>query len=117
MVLPWDLPFDLHLANIFLCHYEKIWLDSCPKEFKQVYYSRYVDDIFALFSSPEHVERFRNYISCQHNNINFSSDVEANNSFSFLDVKSTRENGIFTTSVYRKPTFSGDFSNFTSFLP
>ena len=38
------------LANAFLCHYEKEWLDNCPIHFKTVIYKRYVD-IFVLFSS------------------------------------------------------------------
>ena len=38
------------LANAFLCHYEKEWLDNCPIHFKPVIYKRYVD-IFVLFSS------------------------------------------------------------------
>ena len=33
-----------------------------------------------------------------------------NNSLSFLDIKIVRENNKFTTSVYRKPTFSGVFT-------
>ena len=37
------------LANAFLAHYEQVWLDDCPVEFKPVYYKRYVDDIFVLF--------------------------------------------------------------------
>ena len=35
----------------------------------------------------------------------------------FLDVEITRSNGRFSTSVYRKPTFSGLFTNFHSFVP
>ena len=35
----------------------------------------------------------------------------------FLDVKICRENNKFTTSVFRKPTFSGVFTNFDSFIP
>ena len=42
---------------------------------------------------------------------------ERNNSFSFLDVKICRENNKLTTSVYRKPTFSGVFTSFKSFIP
>ena len=38
------------LANAFLCHYEKKWLDNCPIHFKPVIYKRYVG-IFVLFSS------------------------------------------------------------------
>ena len=33
------------LANSFLCHHEKRWLDKCPEEFKPGFYRRYVDDI------------------------------------------------------------------------
>ena len=40
-------------------------------------------------------------------NIKFTFEVEQN-TLSFLDIK-PRENNKFTTSVYRKPTFSGVF--------
>ena len=36
---------------------------------------------------------------------------------SFLDVNVIREQGKFVTSVYRKPTFSGVYTHFDSFLP
>ena len=35
----------------------------------------------------------------------------------FLDIKVIRANGQFTTCVYRKPTFSGVYTNYSSFLP
>ena len=38
-------------------------------------------------------------------------------SLSFLDTKISRENNEFVTSVYRKPTFNGVFTNFESFIP
>ena len=37
------------LANIFLNHYEKLWLDRGPEEFKPGYYRRYVDYTFCYF--------------------------------------------------------------------
>ena len=36
---------------------------------------------------------------------------------SFLDITITCENNKFVTSVYHKPTFSGVFTNFESFIP
>ena len=36
---------------------------------------------------------------------------------SFLDVQIFREYKNFTTSVYRKPTFSGVYTHFDTFLP
>ena len=38
-------------------HYEKLWLDNCPPEFKAVVHRRYVDDIF-LFKSKGHLLSF-----------------------------------------------------------
>ena len=47
----------------------------------------------------------------------FTSEIEENGSLSFLDIKISRENNKFVTSVYRKPTFSGVFTNVESFIP
>ena len=39
-----------------------------------------------------------------------------NNLLYFLDIKIVGENNKFTTSFYRKPTFSGGIANFESFI-
>ena len=54
-------PLGPTLANGFLCFHEQIWLNECPDEFKPAYYRRYVDDIFVLLRSPDHLEKFKNY--------------------------------------------------------
>ena len=56
-------PLGPDLANAFLCFHEQIWLNDCPEDFKPVYYRRYVDDIFALFRSPDHLEEFTRKIT------------------------------------------------------
>lgn len=43
------------LANIFMYHYEKIWLQDCPTSFKPCKYFRYLDDTLLLFRSSEHI--------------------------------------------------------------
>ena len=63
-------PLYPSLANAFLCFHEQIWLNDCPEDFKPVYYRRYVDDIFALFRSPDHLEKFTNYLNSKHKDIN-----------------------------------------------
>ena len=110
------LPLGPTLANAFLSHYEKIWLKDCPLEFKPVVYRRYVDDIFVLFKSQEHLPSFVNYMNSKHRNMKFTSEYENSNSFSFLDVKVTRCEDGFSTSVFRKPTFSRVFTNFDIFI-
>ena len=47
--------------------------------------------------------------------MSFSMETEKENKLSFLGVEVIREQGKFTTTVYRKPTFSGVYSNFESF--
>ena len=110
-------PLGPTFANIFLSYYEQIWLKNCPYEFKPVIYKRYVEDTFLLFRSKDRIEKFRGYLDCQHPNIKFTSEIEENNSISFLDIKISRVNNSFSTNFYRKVTFSGVFTNFESFIP
>ena len=110
-------PLGPTLANIFLCYHENQWLEDCPEHFKPVCYRRYVDEIFVLFRKPDHVPLFAEYMSSRHNNINFSFETENNGKLPFLDINVFREKGKFVTSVYRKDTFSGVYTNFNSFLP
>ena len=63
---------------------EKEWLDNCPSHFKPIVYRRYVDDIFVLFSSKEHLQPFVDYMNKQHRCIKFTSETEKNNTFFFL---------------------------------
>ena len=54
-----------------------------------------------------HVEKFHTYLNSRLKNMTLTHEVEQNNCISFLDVLVTREDVGFSTSVYRKPTFSG----------
>ena len=56
-------------------------------------------------------------MNSHHPNIQFTSEEEANNKISFLDISFTRINNKLTTSSYRKKTVSGVYLNFGSFLP
>ena len=49
-------PLGPALANAFLVHFEKNWLQNCSSKFKPYYYQRHVYDIFVLFTSPQHLE-------------------------------------------------------------
>ena len=110
-------PLGPTLANVFLCCHEKIWLQNCPSEFKPIIHRRCVDDTFLLFRSKHHIQKSQNYLNRQRKNIKFTSETENENSILFLDIKITRYNNKFVTSVYRKPTFSGVLTDFGSFIP
>ena len=102
-------PLGPALANLFLVYYELKWLEKCPLQFRRKYYRRYVDDIFLMFESRDHVKKFFKYMNSHHPNIQFTCEVESNNKISFLDIS--------VTSLYGKKTFSGVYLNFNSFLP
>ena len=109
-------PLGPVFADTFLSCHECPWLSNCPSQFKPLYYRRYVD-CFLLFDSPNHIKPFLDYMNCQHPRIVFTQETEENNSLSFLNILITRQNGSFTTSVCQKPTFTGLYTNFNSFLP
>ena len=83
-------PLGPTLANIFLCHWEEIWIKKCPEQFRPKYYNRFMDDTFLLFSSRENVLKFHKYINSRHKNMGFTFEVEENDSLAFLDVLVTR---------------------------
>ena len=105
-------PLGPTLTNIFMCQFENIWFENCTQVYRWS-----VDDTFLLFRSKDHVEKFRNYLNKQHKNIKFTSEIEENGLLSYLDVKISRQNNKFATSVYGKPAFSGVFKNFECFTP
>ena len=52
----------------------------------------------------------------QHKCLKSISEAENDNSFPFLDIKITRRNQQFKTSVYGKPTFSAVFTHYQSYV-
>ena len=109
-------PLGPTLANAFLVHFEKNWLQNCPSDFKPHYCWGYVN-IFVLFTSPKHLEAFRNFLNGRHANMSFTIEREKQNRMSFLDIAIICEDKTFNTSVYCKPTFIGVCTHFDSFLP
>ena len=67
-----------------------------------MFYRRYINDIFVLFSSPDHADKFREYLSSKHPNIKFSIEKEEDGCLHFLDINIFRENDKFATNVYIK---------------
>ena len=112
-----DSPLGPILANAFLCHFEKQWLSEYPPDFLPKVFKRYVDDIFVMSLCQSHLKDFMNYITLNTQTLNLLRNLSKMTFFSFLDVKITRSNNQLITSVFRKATFSGVFTNFKSFMP
>ena len=57
------------------------------------------------------------FLNCRHKNIKFSIEKKSNKFLSFLDILTKNEGNRFSTSVYRKKTSIGLFTQFHSFTP
>ena len=110
-------PLGPLLAKILLSFHETNWLKDFPFEFKPLYFWHYIDDSFIVFKSRDHILPFLNYLNSKHTNITFTYKVEKDKCLPFLDVNILFSNGKFSTTVSRKPTFTGLLTNFESFIP
>ena len=78
-----------------------------------------VCNVFILVEKIKHVGKFKEYLNSKHQNINFTSEIECDGKMPFLDNLIDRKGGggDFITRVYRKPTFTGVYTHYESFLP
>ena len=80
-------------------------------------YKRYVDHIFCMFGNEKGAGNFFEFLNCRHKNIKFTIEKESIKFLSFLDIRIKNEGNRFSTSVYRKKTSIGLFTQFHSFTP
>ena len=75
-----------------------------------------MDDTFAIFGSELGCDHFQEKLNLLHPALKFTVE-EQNNSLNFLDVLVEKESTGFLTSIYRKPTFTGQYIRWNSFSP
>ena len=75
MGLPWVPPLAAVLANLFMGHHEKNWLDNYSSS-QVLFYRRYVDDTFCLFNNEQDALMFFDYINARHLSIRFTMEKE-----------------------------------------
>ena len=107
-------PLGPALANIFVGFYEE---KLFSQKSKPSTYFRYVDETFAMFRNEEESENFFNQLNCLYPFLKFSFEKEKNSCLPFFDVNVERTVTGFETSVYRKPTFTGQYLRWESFSP
>ena len=59
------MPIAPALANLFLCHFESLWLKDARAK-KVLFYRRCVDDIFCLFEKETDYVEFYEFINSEH---------------------------------------------------
>ena len=94
-------------------HYEKLWLENYTGP-KVLYYRRYVDVAHLSFE----------YLNSCQPNIKFTMETEEKGQLPILDallskqsVSYHRGSTCIITSVYRKKTYTGLLTNYSSFTP
>ena len=107
-------PLGPILANIFVGYNEERLFKTSNKPLA---YFRYVDDTFALFNNERESRSFLDRLSLLHPSLKFTMEEEKDLMLPFLDVLVERRRRSFITSVYRKPTFSGEYVHWHSFAP
>ena len=99
-------PLGPAFADIFVGYHESK-LFSCVQ--KLTIYFRYVDDTFAIFKQEGDVDDFLVTLNRIHPALKFTFKKEQHGELPFLDIRVERTELGFKTSVYRKPTFSGQY--------
>ena len=107
-------PLGLALANIFVGYFEEKLFSQMQKP---PTYFRYVDDTFAIFDHEAEAVEFLTKLNCLHPSLKFTFEKEKGKCLLFLDVYVERTDVGFKTSVYRKPTFTGQYLCLESFNP
>ena len=95
-------PLGPALTNIFVGFHESL-------------YFRYVDDSFFNVGSEPGCDHSQEKLNLLHPGLNFTIEKEQSNSLSVLDVFVEKEGTGFLTSIYRKPTFTGQCIRWNSF--
>ena len=70
-----------------------------------------------MFNSEQDAEEFFKFLNAQHPNIKFTFEKEKDGKLTFLDVLISKTHQDLCTSVYRKMTSIGLYTDFVSFTP
>ena len=109
-------PLGPVLANIFMCDFEEKWVMKNTNQL--TIWFRYVNDTFTLFKNKNDASSFLSHLNGRHNNIKFTIEFQQNDEIPLLYIlmKRSRESS-FSTSIYRKKTFTSLYTKWDSFTP
>ena len=112
---PMGSPVSPMLANLVLENLEEEIFKQC--HFSPAFYYRYVDDI--ITAVPEdRIEEFNRLLNSYHTKLQFTSELEIEGKIPFLDMLLIKESDRrLSINWYHKPTWSGRYLNFESWLP
>ena len=98
-------------ADLVLADLEEHCLNQL--DFKPTFFVRYVDDILTCIPIDK-IEHILDTFNSYHSRLQFTHELETDNSINFLDVKLIRHNNKLSYNWYRKPSSSGRYLNLNS---
>ena len=104
-------PASSTTAKIYMQAYEHTVITTAlhpPKVWE-----RFVDDVCSTVKRA-HLEKFFHHINNLHQNIKFTMEEESNGELAFFDTLLKRNNGEISVLVYRKPTHTDQYLNYSS---
>ena len=103
----------LRRLHIFVGYHESK-LFSCVQ--KPTIHFQYVDDTFAIFKQEGDTDDFLVTLNRLHPALKFTFEKEHDGKLPFLDILVERTEHGCKTSIYRKPTFSGQYIRWEFFI-
>ena len=104
-------PASSTTAEIYMQAHESTAISTAlhpPKVWEQ-----FVDDVYSIVKRT-HLENFFHHINNLHQNIKFTMEEESNGELAFLDTLLKRNNGEISVLVYRKPTHTDQYLQYSS---
>ena len=105
------------MADVLMNHLVDKALSRTLSNHKPSIFYRYVDDCFAVFDSLDSIKIFCDSLNEVYPNIKFTTEIQNNKCINFLDVLVDNSSTTVTTSTFRKPTNTGLYSKWSSFVP
>ena len=108
-------------ADIYMNYLESKLMPKL-KENGLLFWRRFVDDTFTILRKDADIAKLIEILNSFDTEIIYTSEEETNNSIAFLDILITRApsnspKSSFSTTIYRKATYTGLLTKWQSFVP
>jgi len=107
-------PISSLIAELFLQHYEDIYIKQLLDTQNIALYTRYLDILIIHDTTRIQPDAINTHINQIYNNVRLSPTHESHSSINFLDLTITRKQTCPETDIYRKPTTTDININFLS---
>lgn len=115
--MPMGNPLSPTIADIVLDHIIQQAIKSLADRGIHIkFLTKYVDDIFAIVNKQD-IHTILNELNNQHDKLQFTVEIEKNNTIPFLELKIHKLDNKLKFDWYTKPTSSGRIINYNSYQP